>query len=104
MDALELGDLVRVASASTVLHELFLDAVVKRCMDRCRVDSDRANLSHFALDEAVETIRSQRDFMDLSRRVNVLVLDQKDRRIRELEQALADSQRELASVKRARKD
>ena len=71
MDASDAVDLVRVATCSRVLHDLFSDGVVKASMEHCREASERADIeaAHFnlvgdALHDAIQErgeVAQQRD-------------------------------------------
>ena len=130
MDALEVVDLVRVATCSKVLHGLFSEAAVKGSKEHCREASNRADLAEFRFSDVCGMLHDaaqqrdtayerrpyvrehtdrriheqERDLDEKERRIREQerALDEKDRRIRVLEQALVDSQRELVEAKRAR--
>ena len=109
MDASDVVDLVRVATCSKVLHGLFSEAAVKGSIEHCREASNRANLAEAHVDvvtqqrdTALHRLRESTAINDHLWSVHVQILDMKNRRIDVLEQALADSQRELVEAKRAR--
>ena len=116
MDASDAVDLARVATCSRGLHDLFSDGVSKASIEHCREASNRANISEARVGDVcgvVHEVARQRDALydrlldfhehdDRCRFHRRRILAQKNRRIRDLEQALADSQRELAEAKRAR--
>ena len=118
MDASDVVDLVRVATCSKVLHGLFSEAAVKGYIEHCREASNRANISEARVGDVcgmVHEVARQRDVLydrllgfcvhyDRRKIHQKRILAQKNRRIRKLEQALADSQPELAEAKRARTD
>ena len=102
--------LARVATCDKALRVLFSDGVVGACMTHCREASERANLMEATLSEVTSQRDSARDqrlevSMELRATVREQVTQERSllRRNRELEQALADCQRELAEAKRARR-
>ena len=118
MDASDAVDLARVATCSRALHDLFSDGVSKASIEHCREASNRANISEARVGEfcdIVHEVARQRDALydrlldftvhyDRRKIHQQRILAQKNRRIRDLEQALADSQLELVEAKRARTD
>ena len=98
--------LARVATCNKALQVLFSDGVVGACMTHCREASERANL----MEATLSGVTVQRDTarlhcLEVSQelRATTRVLVAQGRHVRELEQALADCQRELAEAKRARR-
>ena len=132
MDASDVVGLARVATCSRALHDLFSDGAVRASMGHSREASNRANISeaHFRdlrgmlyevaahrdaavqeRDAALESARVAREQrLEVSMQLRATVREQvveggrMRRLVRQLEQALADSQRELAEAKRARTD
>ena len=111
MDASDVVALARVATCSRALQILFSDGAVKASMTHCREASERANLLEAQLNRVVQerdAARQQR--LEVSMELRATVREQvveggrMRRLVRQLEQALADSQRELAEAKRARTD
>ena len=109
MDASDAVGLARVATCSRALQNLFSDGAVKASMTHCREASERGNLLEAQLNRVVQerdAAREQR--LEVSMGLRATVREQAvegvrmRRRVRQLEQALADSQRELAEAKRAR--
>ena len=127
MDASDVVGLARVATCSRALHDLFSEGAVKASLERSRVASNRANRSEAqfqdlrgmlyevaarrdaAVHERDATLESARvaheQRLEVSRELRAHmreVVVEGVRMRRQLEQALADSQRELAEAKRAR--
>ena len=103
MDALELGDLVRVASCCSVLHGLLGEAVVKDSIEHCRAASNRANMAEEHVEVAEAQVSGLRRDMDMVWRMHRLFEHQADRRVHLLEQVNVVSTR-LHEVSMAEKD
>ena len=100
MDASDVVDLVRVATCSRVLHDLFSDGAVKASMEHSREASNRADISeaHFRevsgmLSGMLHEVTTQRDAaLDGLRESRVFLwareqeLEEKDGQIRVLEE------------------
>ena len=125
MDASDVVGLARLATCNRGLHDLFSEGAVRASLERSRVASNRANRSEAQFqdlrgmlyevaahrDAALESARvalEQRHEVSMELRATVREQAVEGvrmrRRVRQLEQALADSQRELAEAKRARVD
>ena len=111
MDALELVDLARLGSVSSGLRDVLQAPIPQLAMEHCRAASERANLLEAQLnrvvqerDAALESARVAREQrLEVSRELRAHMREvaveggRMRRRVRELEQ-------ELAEAKRARAD
>ena len=112
MDASDAVDLVRVATCSRELHDLFSDGVVKASMEHCREASERADIeaAHFNLvGDALHDVMRERGEVAQERDEALQQIVTLRGTVRHIEDALVQATRrvrdlelELAEFKRAR--